>query len=116
MKAKKWLAVVVSMVMLFSLFAIPVSAEGEAISVRLSFSKYGEFLTDKNGDVLAMTPLTLPGSEPYRLDDVLSQAHALWYDGEEGYGSEDGAWGDISPSFGEIAAGILAIKSMAKWQ
>ena len=117
MKAKKWLAVVVSMVMLLGLVVMPVSAEGDTISVRLSFSKYGEFLTDKNGDALAMTPLTLSGSEPYRLDDVLSQAHEFWYDGEEGYGSEDGAWGryltkfwgDASGNFGYQVNGEMAM-------
>ncbi len=117
MKAKKWLAVVVSMVMLLGLFAIPVSAEEGAISVRLSLSKYGEFLTDKNGDALAMAPLTLSGGEAYLLDDVLAKAHTLWYDGEDGYGSADGSWGryltkvwgDTSGNFGYQVNGEMAM-------
>ncbi len=116
MKAKKWLAVVVSMVMLLGLVIMPVSADEGAISVRLSLSRYGEFLTDKNGDALAMTPLTLSGSESYLLDDVLSQAHALWYDGADGYASEDGSWGkyltkfwgDTSGNFGYQVNGEMA--------
>lgn len=93
MKLKKLLSMILALIMILGVF--PVCADGvQNISVYLSVGRYGELVTDKNGDIFACVKIELDGKESYTLDDVFSLAHALFYeDGEEGYASSDGLWG-----------------------
>jgi len=93
MKLKKLLSMILALIMILGAF--PVCADGaQNISVYLSVSKYGELVTDKNGDTFACVEIELEGKESYTLDDVFYLAHTLYYeDGEEGYASSDGLWG-----------------------
>lgn len=93
MKLKKVLSIILAFVMILGSFSV--CAEGvENISVYLSVGKYGELVTDKNGNTLACTLIELDGKESYNLDDAFLTAHRLYYeDGEEGYASSEGRWG-----------------------
>ncbi len=104
---KKMLSVLMVFCML--LCVVPAYAEG-GITVYLSVSQYGEFVTDKNGMTMAHVPVELSGQTSYTIDDVLSRAHALYHpDGAEAYAtsySEEWGlgiaklWGDTSYNFG----------------
>ncbi len=93
MRLKKGLSIILAFVMILAIS--PVYAEGiQNISVYLSVSKYGELVTDKNGDTFACVEIELDGKENYTLDDLFLTAHSLYYkDGNEGYSSSVGQWG-----------------------
>ncbi len=93
MKLKKVLSIILAFVMILGSFSV--CAEGvENISVYLSVGKYGELVTDKNGNTIACALIELDGKESYNLDDVFLAAHSLYHeDGEEGYASSEGQWG-----------------------
>ena len=93
MKLKKVLSIILAFVMILG--SLSVCAEGiENISVYLSVSKYGELVTDKDGNTFACVEIELDGKESYNLDDVFLTAHSLYHeDGEEGYASSEGQWG-----------------------
>ncbi|MBQ7566787.1 MAG: hypothetical protein IJT18_06675 [Oscillospiraceae bacterium] len=75
------------------------------ITVNVTISKYGEIVNDKDGNPVALAPVTLTGKAAYTVDDALYAAHEAFYEGgaAAGYGSVDDAtygksltklWGD----------------------
>ena len=104
---------IISVLLVFLMFLVmvPVQAESETtITVYLSVSRYGEFVTDVNGGEMVYVPIELSGQASYTIDDVFIRAHELYYpEGVEGYAtsySEDWGlgvaklWGDTSYNFG----------------
>ena len=81
--------------MLLSLFSFSVYADANEITAYITISRYGEIVTDKDGNPVAEAPVVLTGKESYTLDDVFSEAHELYYEGgaAAGYASADGEWG-----------------------
>ena len=60
MKLKKFLSIILAFVMILGSFSV--CAEGvENISVYLSVSKYGELVTDKDGNAVACVEIALDG-------------------------------------------------------
>jgi len=94
---KRILTLILALVMLISAvpFSMTVYGEGtEQITVYFSLCKYGEIVSDKNGDPLANAEITLSGKESYNLNDVFYAAHAAYHeDGADGYESSNGEWG-----------------------
>lgn len=85
-------------------------ADGEdGITVYVSVCRYGELVTDKNGEYVAWSPIELEGSDTFTLDDALVEMHDSLYDGgsEAGYETAIGDfglyvtkfWGDTSENF-----------------
>ncbi len=96
MKPNKLLSFVLSLAVSSSLTVIPVSAEEtQNITAYLSVSRYGEFVSDKDGNKATLVPVELTGETSYTLDDVFTAAHDLYYDGgaDAGYASADSNWG-----------------------
>ena len=62
-------------------------AEATDIEVTVSVSKFGEFLEDKDGKLMAGRTVTLTGQASYTMDDALKAAHEQYYPGgaEAGY-------------------------------
>ncbi len=90
----------------------------DAITVYVTISQYGEIVSDKNGDLVALVPVELSGADAYTIDDALSAAHELYYDGTDGYASSEGyyglsldkLWGDTSGLFGyQVNHGTVSI-------
>lgn len=106
---KKIISLILSIILILSSFSSMVyAAESESITVYLSISKYGQILSDKNGNPVAMVPIELTGKETYTLDDVFNTAHyLLCEDGESAYETQMGNyglyvtefWGDTSGNF-----------------
>lgn len=63
------------------------NTELSEIEVRVSISKDGKFLDDKDGNAMAGRTVTLSGQSSYTMDDALKAAHDLYYQGgaEAGY-------------------------------
>ncbi|MCD7793155.1 MAG: hypothetical protein LUG92_07065, partial [Oscillospiraceae bacterium] len=89
-----------------------------AITVYVTISQYGEIVNDKNGDPVALAPVELSGADAYTIDDALSAAHELYYDGTDGFASSEGyygfsldmLWGDTSGLFGyQVNHGTVSI-------
>ncbi len=57
------------------------------IEVTVSVSKFGEFLEDKDGKLMAGRTVTLTGQSSYTMDDAIKAAHDQYYPGgaEAGY-------------------------------
>ena len=85
---KKILSIILSIVMVFGLVTLPIYAESE-ITVYLSISQYGEFVTANDNKALVQRKITLSGEDSYNIDDVLRVGHAEFYDGD-GYASSIG--------------------------
>lgn len=93
MRFKKVLSIILAVVMILGSFSV-CAEDVQDISVYLSIGKYGELVTDKDGNAFACVEIELNGKESYNLDDVFLTAHSLYYeDGEEGYASSVGQWG-----------------------
>ena len=62
-------------------------AETTEIEVTVSVSKFGEFLDDKDGNVMAGRTVTLTGQSSYTMNDAIKAAHDQYYPGgaEAGY-------------------------------
>ncbi|MDD6324529.1 MAG: Ig-like domain-containing protein [Lachnospiraceae bacterium] len=62
-------------------------AEATEIEVTVSVSKFGEFLKDKDGELMTGRTVTLTGQASYTMDDALKAAHDQYYPGgaEAGY-------------------------------
>lgn len=62
-------------------------AEATEIEVTVSVSKFGEFLDDKDGNVMAGRTVTLTGQSSYTMNDAIKAAHDQYYPGgaEAGY-------------------------------
>ncbi|MBQ5782577.1 MAG: hypothetical protein IIV99_04230, partial [Oscillospiraceae bacterium] len=83
-KTRRLFALLVSVALMMSLAIVPASAEEtQQITVTLTVSQYGELLEEAT-----FVPVELSGKDAYTLDDVFAEAHALYYDGEDGYVSE----------------------------
>lgn len=106
---KKLISVVLVLMLLIS--AIPVFADSDdSVTVYLTISKYTEFVTSADGEIITCVPVILTEDTGYTLDDLFRVAHALYYeDGEDGYASSvseqyghgvDKLWGDTSYNFG----------------
>ncbi len=79
--------------MILSLFTLPVfSKEKNTITVYVSLSKHGEFVTEKTGNLAVALPVSLSNGS-YTLDDVFTEFHELYYEGDSGYSSYEGDWG-----------------------
>ena len=61
--------------------------EATEIEVTVSVSKFGEFLKDKDGELMAGRTVTLTGQSSYTMDDAIKAAHDQYYPGgaEVGY-------------------------------
>ena len=108
---KKLLSLILSIILLTgtlggAVFAQDINTDG--ISVYVTVSRYGEFVTDKNGEAVAMVPVSLQSQELYTLDDVFAEVHNVLYpEGSEGYETAEGDyglyvtrfWGDTSGNF-----------------
>ena len=93
MKTKKLLSLLLCFVMLFGTITLPAYAEDATTTVYVTLSRYGEILTDANGEFLACVPVTL-GEESPNLDTVLRQFHAMYHEnGEDAYSSYEGEYG-----------------------
>lgn len=107
MTKTKITALVLVMLMLV-VAGLPVAAEAESVTAYLTVSCYGEIVTDKNGESMALAEVELSGKESYSLDDLFIAAHQKYYDGDGGYESATGEWGlyitslwgDTSGNFG----------------
>lgn len=108
---KKLISLLLSIVIILGLCSFNVFAEDNAITVYITMSKYGEILTDREGNDINCVAVELAGQESYTLDDLFFKAHELFYDGgaEEGYFTEivdpwglsvTKFWGDTSGNFG----------------
>ena len=106
---KRFLAMILALVMIFSVISVYAEEDGTEITVYLSVSKYGEIVDDKDGNPLAYVPVYLSGESEYTLDDVFRTVHIEYYvDGADGYESSEGMygfgvdklWGDDSYNFG----------------
>ena len=106
--SKRVLSMVLAVIMVLLLLPTSVGAT-EDITVYLSVSRYGEFVSDKNGTPMVCVPVTLEGGAEVTLDDVFRTAHRMHYpEGEAGYASSvsewglgvDKFWGDTSYNFG----------------
>lgn len=109
MKTKRILAGFLAILMFICMLPInTISLAEDSVKVYLSISKYGEFVKDKDNNLMACVPIELTGKDNYTLDDVFKLAHDTYYDGEEGYASSNGnygfavdkLWGDESGNFG----------------
>ncbi len=109
----KLLSLALSIIMILSLVSFPAFSEGEnAITVYITLSDSGKFITAEDGTVIANIPLELTGKESYTLDDAFRLAHDLYYPGDEGYSSSesefdgivslgiDKFWGDTTFKYG----------------
>ncbi|MBE7025920.1 MAG: DUF4430 domain-containing protein, partial [Ruminococcaceae bacterium] len=106
---KNFTAILLTLCLLLQLLPIAATADSsENITAYLTVSRYGEIVTDKNGNPVAHAAVELAGQESYTLDDVFRAAHEMYYDGADGYASSvgdwglgvDTLWGDDSGSFG----------------
>ncbi len=104
MKLKKLVVLFLCLSIALTAVFLPVNAEdSQNITVTLTASMYGNLLNEAT-----LVPIELSGKETYNLDDVFLAAHTLYYDGEDGYASENGEygayitkfWGDESGNFG----------------
>ena len=61
--------------------------EATKIEVTVSISKFGEFLDDKDGELMAGRTVTLTGQSSYTMNDAIKAAHDQYYPGgaEAGY-------------------------------
>ena len=106
---KKFLSVILCSCLLFSSVSTVVYADNSDITVYVSVSQYGKIVNDKNGELVAWTPITISGSDTYSLDDALVKVHDSLYIGgsESGYETAVGDyglyvtkfWGDTSGNF-----------------
>ena len=85
----------------------PVTVTDE-ITVNVSISANGDFVTANDGSLFNRLPVTLSYNYEYDIDDVLRAAHEKYADSEHGYSSGIGAygpeiqklWGNESGAFG----------------
>ncbi len=124
MKTKKILSVILSIIMVLSFALMPAQAENTDITVFLNVTKYGQFVSDKQGNELVLAPVTLTEKESYTLDDVFTALHNTYYEGgsEAGYLSDTGKWGlyitkfwgDESGNFGyQVNGGKEAVMGLS---
>ena len=55
--------------------------EATKIEVTVSISKFGEFLDDKDGELMAGRTVTLTGQSSYTMNDAIKAAHDQYYPG-----------------------------------
>ena len=93
MKTKKLLSLLLCFVMLFGTITLPANAEDATTTVYVTLSRYGEILSDADGEFLACVPVALCEENP-DLDTVLRQFHATYHEnGEDAYSSYEGEYG-----------------------
>ena len=81
MKTKKIFSLVLCFFMLSCALILPAYADDSAIVAYVTFSRYGEIVNDKNGTPIACAPVSLSGQDGYTIDDVLKEAHNLYFEG-----------------------------------
>ncbi|MBO5369303.1 MAG: S-layer homology domain-containing protein [Clostridia bacterium] len=127
MKTKKFIAILMSIIMLIPFSTSPVWAENSdanSITAYVTMSKYGQIVTDKNNSPIAYLPVELCDKDSYTLDDLFAKMHELYYDGgkESGYESAVGEsglgieklWGDESGKFGyQVNSGNEAVMGLS---
>ncbi len=106
---KKILSLLLSMVLIISSFSqVVLATESESIAVYVSASKYGEFIADKLGNSIVNREIILSEKEEYTLNDVFDALHQNYYDGEEGYKTEIGDYGEyITRFFGDESGNFV---------
>lgn len=124
MKTKRILAGFLAILMFICMLPInTISLAEDSVKVYLSISKYGEFVKDKDNNLMAYVPIELTGKDNYTLDDVFKLAHDTYYDGEEGYASSNGSyglavnklWGDESGNFGyQVNGGSKEVSGLSE--
>ena len=81
----------------FPLSASPLEASDYQMTatVTVSISRYGKFMTSKDGVPMAQMPVKLTGKSSYTIDDALYAAHEQYYEGgaAAGYLSTATNWG-----------------------
>ncbi len=106
---KKTLSLILCMVIvLSSLCMTTVMAESgtNEVTVYVTISKHGEIISDKNDNLIAMTPILLSDKSSYTLDDVFLSVHNELYDaGETGYESKAGDYGPYVSKFWDDESG-----------
>lgn len=94
---KKIISLILSVIMILSSVSAVAFAEDSelsSITVYATVSKYGEILTDKNDNPIAMTPVELAGKDVYTLDDAFRTLHTdLCESGVSGYETAMGDYG-----------------------
>lgn len=114
MKQKRFMGLLLTLCMLFSLAPMSVFADTtDSITVNVTIAKDGQFVTGTNETKIAQTPIAVTDINQnggFDIDDVLYAAHEMYYNGgaENGYASastEYGLsltklWGDESGAFG----------------
>ncbi len=121
---KKLLSIVMALTFVLTAFSGVVFASNEetnAITAYVTVSRHGEFVKTKTGDIAVMLPVKLTEKPEYTLEDLFSELHSLYYDGEEGYTSATGdygayitkLWGDDSGNFGyQINGGTESVMGL----
>lgn len=106
---KKTISLFLSFILLLSTIVIPVSAEEENnATVYVTLSQYGEILSGKDGTMIASVPVELFGKSNYELNDAFIKIHEDYYDGDDGYATEDGPYGQyISKFWGDTSANFV---------
>lgn len=121
MNMKRFLAIILSLVMVTGMLTAPFFAEEQGnlnvITVYMNVSKHGEILKDKFNDNMANLAIELTGKSEYNLNDVFVKLHEDHCEGgKDEYAFEDGYygpyitefWGDNSGNFGYFVNGIMS--------
>lgn len=95
MKTKKFLPLLLSLIMILGLTAANCAEIDNVITAYFNVTQYGEIVNDKDGNALVLAPVDLSGKESYTLDDAFKTMHDAYYEGgsDAGYASVDGDWG-----------------------
>ncbi|MBP3621675.1 MAG: hypothetical protein J6J16_07945 [Lachnospiraceae bacterium] len=87
---------ILSLVLCLAILPVNVAkAEPATISVYVSVSKDGDFVTSKDGEKVMYKEVTLTGKDSYTLSDVFVATHDAYYEGgaTSGYSEYESAWG-----------------------
>ena len=106
---KKTISLFLSFILLLSTIVIPVSAEEQnTATVYVTLSQYGEILSGKDGTMLASVPVELFGKSNYEVNDAFIKIHEDYYEGDDGYATADGPYGQyISKFWGDTSANFV---------
>lgn len=103
---KKIISLILSIMLIVSSFSTMVFATENNVTVYVTISKYGEILSDKDGNLIALSSIELTGKDTYTLDDVFKTVHStLCEGGESAYETQTGDYGLYVYKFWEDTSG-----------
>ena len=114
---KKLFSLLLALLLLFSALPIAATAEDSSVTVYVTASKQGEFLTTSNQEPTVLLPVLLSEEGTYNLDTVFAEFHAQYAPIDCSYLSEETQWGlgisqfwgDDSGNFGYWLNGEMAM-------